>query len=137
MRRKKLIWLSVVTVLLVPAILDAVRYLKPDEEQKQIIQPANTFAPKAATEIVLVYNAWSGIYPAVADFINKEFFPASYPCNLCYQTFGTFSMKEEWRLYLDSLPYKKTELHIDNFKRRYKPVNMELPVILLANENNV
>ncbi len=137
MRKKKIIWLSVAAIVLLLALVDAVRYLKPDVEKKEIVQPANTFPVSSANEIILGYNAWGGIYPGLVDFINKEFFPASYPCNLCYQTFGTFSMKKEWKHYLEGLPYKKRELHKDNFQRLYKPENLALPVILVTDGSNV
>ncbi len=137
MRKKKIIWLSVAAIVLLLALVDAVRYLKPDVEKKEIVQPANKFPVSSANEIILVYNAWGGIYPGLVDFVHKEFFPKSYPCNLCYQTFGTFSMKKEWKHYLEGLPYKKRELHKDNFQRLYKPENLALPVILVTDGSNV
>ncbi len=127
----------VAALLLVPALFDAIRYLKSDADRKQNVQAQNSFPVSSAIEIILVYNAWGGIYPGLVDFINKEFFPASYPCNLCYQTFGTFGMKKEWKHYLEGLPYKMRELHKDNFQRLYKPENLALPVILVSNGSNV
>ena len=137
MRKKKIIWLSVGTVVLLLALVDAVRYVKPDVEKKEKVKPSNTFPDSSATEIILVYNAWGGIYPGLVDFVHKEFFPASYPCNLCYQTFGTFSMKKDWQLFLKNLPYKKTELHKDNFLRQFEPENLPLPLILLSDGKEV
>ncbi len=137
MSKKKIILSVVAALLLVPALFDAIRYLKSDADRKQNVQAQNSFPVSSATEIILVYNAWGGIYPGLVDFINKEFFPASYPCNLCYQTFGTFSMKKEWKHYLEGLPYKKRELHKDNFLRLYKPENLDLPVILVTDGSNV
>jgi len=137
MNKKKIILSGVAALLLVPALFDAIRYLKSDADRKQNVQAQNSFPVSSATEIILVYNAWGGIYPGLVDFINKEFFPASYPCNLCYQTFGTFSMKKEWKHYLEGLPYKKRELHKDNFQRLYKPENLALPVILVTDGSNV
>ena len=137
MSKKKIILSVVAALLLVPALFDAIRYLKSDADRKQNVQAQNSFPFSSATEIILVYNAWGGIYPGLVDFINKEFFPASYPCNLCYQTFGTFSMKKEWKHYLEGLPYKKRELHKDNFQRLYKPENLALPVILVTDGSNV
>lgn len=132
-----MIWTGVVGLFFMAAIIDAVRYLKPDVEYKMQVLPQNTFPVSSANEIILVYNAWGGIYPGIVDFVHKEFFPKSYPCNLCYQTFGTFGMKEEWKQFLDSLPLKKTELYKDNFQRKYKPENLQLPVIMISNGRNV
>ncbi len=137
MSKKRIIWLSVAGVLSIAAILDAIRYLKPDAENKQKVQSQNTFPVSSAKEMILVYNAYGGIYPGIEDVIHKEFFPASYPCNLCYQTFGTFGMKEEWKHFLDSLPYKRKELHKDEFKRNYQPRDLPLPAILLSDGKRV
>ncbi len=137
MSTKRTIGLGVAGILLLAGAIDAYRYLKPEPTQKQEIQPQNTFPVASGQELILVYNAYGGIYPGLVDFIHKEFFPASYPCNLCYQTFGTFSMKAEWRQFLDSLPLKITELHKDGFKRRYSPENVQLPVILVRDSTQV
>lgn len=137
MTKKKTFWLGVAGIFLLAGAIDAFRYLKPEPANKQEVQPQNTFPVASGQEIILVYNAYGGIYPGLVDFIHKEFFPASYPCNLCYQTFGTFSMKAEWRLFLDSLPLKITELHKDGFKRRYSPENLQLPVILVGGSTQV
>jgi hypothetical protein len=137
MSKKKIILSVVAALLLLPALFDAIRYLKSDADRKQNVQAQNSFPVSSATEIILVYNAWGGIYPGLVDFVHKELFPKSYPCNLCYQTFGTFSMKEEWKQFLDSLPFKKTELHKDNFQRRFEPENLQLPVVLLSDGKQV
>jgi len=137
MSTKRIIGLTVAIILLIAAILDAIRYLKPDAENKQKVQSQNTFPVSSANEIILVYNAYGGIYPGIEDVIHKEFFPATYPCNLCYQTFGTFGMKEEWKHFLDSLPYKRKELHKDEFKRNYQPRDLPLPAILLSDGKRV
>lgn len=94
MNKKKIIWLGVTGVLLVPAILDVIRYLKPKAEKKQFIQPYGSFPRTGAHEVILVYNAWGGLYPGLVDLLHKELFPTSYSRNLCYQTFGTCSIKE-------------------------------------------
>ena len=137
MSKKKIIWLCVVGILTVAAIIDAVRYLKPDAENKIMVQPKGSLSISSCTEMVLVYNAWGGIYPGLVDFVHKEIFPKTYPCNLCYQTFGTFGMKDEWRRYIDSLPLKIIQLHKEEFKRMYSPEDLQLPVILIGDGRDV
>lgn len=131
-----MIWTGVAGLFFILAIIDAVRYLKPDVEYKMQVLPQITFPVSSANEIILVYNAWGGIYPGLVDFVHKEFFPKSYPCNLCYQTFGTFGMKEEWKQFLDSLPFKKTELHKDEFKKKYQPEDLPLPAIMIGDRSS-
>lgn len=132
MNKKKIIWLSIAGILFIAAIFDAIRYLKPGAENKQKVQQESTFPITSAKEMILVYNAYGGIYPGIVDIIHKAFFPKSYPCNLCYLTFGTFRMRDEWKVFLDSLSYKKTGIHKDQFKKEYQPEDLPLPVILIS-----
>jgi hypothetical protein len=125
--------IRVTGVLSIVGVTDAFRYLKYGAKIKQQVQPQNTFPVSSAQELILVYNADGGIYSRVADIIHKEFFPFAYPCNLRYQTFGTFGMKELWRRFIASLPLKKAALHKDEFKRRYAAENLQLPVLLIRN----
>ncbi len=85
MSTKKIIAISVAAVLLIAAVIDGLRYLKPGMENKQKIHQQDYFSVSSAKEIIFVYNAYGGIYPGIVDFVNEEFFPKSYPCNLCYQ----------------------------------------------------
>jgi hypothetical protein len=87
--------------------------------------------------MILVYNAGGGIYPGIVDFVHKELFPKSYPCNLCYQTFGTFTMKKEWKTFLNSIPLKKTEFTQRQLYRQYEPQNLPLPAILIGHGKDV
>lgn len=137
MSKKKKMWFGVAGIFILAGAIDAYRYLKPEPAKKQEIQPQNTFPVASAQELLLVYNAYGGIYPGIVDFIHKEFFPATYPCNLCYQTFGTFGMKPEWQQFLDGLPLQIQELHKDNFQRRFSPENLRLPVILVGDNSRV
>ncbi|MEP6585080.1 MAG: hypothetical protein ABJA90_12475 [Ginsengibacter sp.] len=125
-------WLIVFCILIGVGVLDAIRYLRPAKQVKEMVLPEKTFPVATAKKIILLYNAWGGIYPGIADIIHKEFFPVSYPCNLCFISFGTFGMKDEWKQFLDRLPYNRIELHKDQFKRNYQPEDMLLPAILLS-----
>lgn len=132
---KNKIWLIILVVVLALAGIDAVRYLKPTPDHKKEILGKNSFSPDSARAIVLAYNAYGGIFPGLVDVIHKEIFPDSYPCNLCYLSFGTFSIKKEWKDFLDSLPYQKIELHKDQFRRQNNPQDFALPAILLKSKN--
>jgi hypothetical protein len=135
MSNKIKVWLVVAGLLLVAAIADIVRYATPGPEQKTIVQDAGSFPVKEGTTFISVYNAYGGIFPGLADMVHKIVSPKTYPCNLCYQAFGNFGMKPVWKSFLDSLPFKKTALHIEQFKNQYQPADLPLPAILLSNEN--
>lgn len=126
----KWIWRILGLGLLAAIVLDAIRYLKAEPATQIGLSPAGP--PAAIREIIPVYNANGGLLPGLADLVHKEFFTASYPCNLCYQTYGTFTMKEEWKAYLDGLPQKKTFLHKDDYRRLYAEDSLALPAILAS-----
>jgi hypothetical protein len=46
-------------------------------------------------------------------------------------------MKTPWQTYLDTLPYKKTFLHRDEFVATYPDMKIDLPAILIKTENAV
>lgn len=94
MKTKKIIGGIVLIALTGAAVSDAVRYLKPDEENKTVVHSGNTNAFDNPQKIIFVYNAYGGIYPGIEDVIHKEFFPKSYPCNLCFHAFGTLGKKK-------------------------------------------
>ena len=132
MSRKKIIWLIIILILAVAGVMDAVRYLKSGKENKTKVEVYQSFPAPSAKEIILAYNAYGGIYPGIEDFFHKIIAPSTYPCNLCYISFGTFGMKDEWKHFLDSLNYKVIQLHKDEFRRNYLPADLPLPAILLS-----
>jgi len=131
MRTKKIVGIFFLLLIAGAGIADAIRYLQPAEKNKEKVQQqASTVNIK---ELIFVYNANGGIYPGIADFAHKTFSPSTYPCNLCYLTFGTFSMKKEWKDFLATLPVEKSFYHKDDFKRRFDYAG-GYPVILFSNE---
>ncbi len=82
-------------------------------------------------ELIFIYNAASGTMNAILDSMHKIFSPSTYPCELCALTFGTFSMRDEWKKFLDGLPVKKTFLHKDEIPDKSLYKNLKLPVIML------
>lgn len=134
---KKIILFVILGLLLAAGIKDAIHFFQPDAKNKTIVEAAKTFPAKDATEIMMVYNAYNGIFPAAIDFVKKNVFPSSYPCNLCLLAFGNSGPKPVWHTFLESIPYKKTELHKENFRRQYLPENTQLPAILLKKNNEV
>jgi hypothetical protein len=89
-------------------------------------------------KIVFIYNAKSGFLSELTDAVTKVLSPGSYSCDLCKITYGTLSMKSDWRDYLASLPQEKIFLHKDELVGEYDKYNKyELPTILLENESGV
>jgi hypothetical protein len=86
----------------------------------------------AASRLILVYNADSGLLNMVKDALWKVVRPATYPCSLCALTYGYVSMHGRWRRFLDRLPHTKVFHHKDDFAAAFPAVDVALPVILLA-----
>ncbi len=87
---------------------------------------------RAASRLILVYNADSGLLNAAKDAMWKVMRPATYPCSLCALTYGWVSMRRRWRRFLAGLPQAKVFHHRDDFARAFPGQDVPLPAILLA-----
>ncbi len=135
MKIKKIIFIFIFSALVIAGVSDAIRFLKPAGKNKIEILLVAAGPVDSPTTIIFVYNAYGGIYPGIIDFIKKEFFPKTYPCNLCYQAFGAFGKKNGWKNYLSTIALKQEELHKDDFRRKYN-YKGELPLILISNNTS-
>ena len=77
--------------------------------------------------LVFVYNADSGLLNALKDGVIKIVSPSSYQCRLCGLTFGTATMKSEWRKYIDGINHEVKFLHKDEFHEQYEYPEAEFP----------
>jgi len=78
-------------------------------------------------KLLFIYNADSDVISVVKDFWKKILRPSSYQCNLCQQTFGAFSMKKDWKDFINSLDIEVEFLHKDEFEKQYNDINAEYP----------
>jgi len=78
-------------------------------------------------KIIFVYNANSGLFSSLKDTIHKTFSPKTYQCNLCQITFGAFNMKEDWKEFIQKLPYEIEFLHKDEFNKKYGKTKCDFP----------
>ncbi len=97
---------------------------------------------EAENELILVYNADSGIFNTIKDGINKIVSPRTYQCNLCALTYGTITMKDEWRTFIDNLGISSEFLHRDEFLKRlefhpHNVKNIEFPAIFIRKKEQV
>ncbi len=130
-RKKVFLWMLFCAMLLV-ALSDGIRYLRPDGKKEQIEITGEDFTINGKQKIVLAYNAWGGIMPGAVGFLHKFFSPSTYPCNLCRLSHGVFGIKKEWKHFLDSLPLDKVYLDKDEVRKKYLPDDIQLPAILLS-----
>jgi len=93
---------------------------------------------KNKNKLIFVYNADSSVFSQVSDAIKKVVTPSKYECNLCMVTYRSVSMKDEWREFLDALPFEKEFLHRDEFQKRYPELeSTKLPAIFISQNNNL
>ena len=79
------------------------------------------------SKLVFIYNADSGLVNALKDGIEKIISPSTYSCRLCALTFGTATMKSQWRNFIDSLDIPTIFLHKDEFTQQYNIPDAEYP----------
>lgn len=68
-------------------------------------------------KLIFVFNADSGVINALKDAVHKIVSPKTYECNLCAVTYGSVSMKPEWKSFIRSLPVAVEFLHRDEFRQ--------------------
>jgi len=87
-------------------------------------------------KLIFIYNADSGAINLVKDFWKKIVKPSSYECNLCMQTFGAFSMKKDWKSFINNLDIDVEFLHRDEFEESYNIRDVNYPSAYLY-ENGI
>jgi hypothetical protein len=82
-------------------------------------------------KIIFVYNANSDLFSTVSDFAHKILSPSTYRCQLCALTYDSFSMKQEWKSFVQKLPVKTIFLHKDEFEKQYS-MQSALPAVFAS-----
>lgn len=78
--------------------------------------------------LLFVYNADADVFSALTDFVHKILAPATYHCSLCQLTYGSITMKQQWKSFLLTIAATKTFLHKDEFQKRYGK-HYDLPAV--------
>lgn len=85
--------------------------------------------------LVFAYNAGAGIAAALLDMVHKVASPATYPCSLCAITYGTVSMRREWRDWLRRLPVPPAFHHRPDFRAAYpEAADWALPLVAVERD---
>jgi hypothetical protein len=82
-------------------------------------------------KLIFVYNAKSGIFNSLEDYLHKVIKPATYQCKLCGLTYGNLGMKTDWKLFLDKLEIPVEFLHKDEFTTRFPETDAQFPSAFL------
>ncbi|MBI1818250.1 MAG: hypothetical protein HYR72_24985 [Deltaproteobacteria bacterium] len=70
-------------------------------------------------KILFVYNVDLTLIALVSDFIHRVRSPETYPCRLCDITYDRFTMKQEWKRFIESLPVAVGFELRDRFHRKF------------------
>ena len=84
--------------------------------------------------LVFVYNADSGRLNALLDIGHKILSPSTYSCNLCAVTHSAFSMRGEWKAFVEGLGLPVEFLHRDELEKKYGLSGAALPAVFLKTE---
>jgi len=88
-------------------------------------------------KLVFIYNANSGAISLVKDFWHKILRPSTYQCNLCKQTFGLFTVKKDWKKFINSLSIAVEFLHKDEFEEKYKINDAKYPSTYIRQNGSI
>jgi len=83
--------------------------------------------------IIFIYNADSGWFNGLTDYVHKIVSPETYNCNLCAITYGNLGMKRQWSNYLKNLSLPVKFLHKDEIVDK-SMTTIALPAIILSDE---
>lgn len=76
--------------------------------------------------LLFVYNAEHGVFNLLTD-IAKKSFNMEGTCSLCDLTHDPLKMKNEWKAFIDSLPYQSVFTYKDTFQKEH-PALMDTPL---------
>jgi len=83
------------------------------------------------TQLIFVYNADSGLFNTVTDIAHKIFSPQTYSCGLCALTHSYFSMRDEWKSFIESLGADCQFMHRDEFMKEYEHDDFNWPAVFV------
>lgn len=87
-------------------------------------------------QLLFVYNANSDLFSTVTDFAHKILSPSTYDCHLCALTYGSLTMKQEWKTFVDGLPLQTVFFHKDEFKKKFKTESDYPSIFITEKETN-
>jgi len=82
-------------------------------------------------QLIFVYNADSGLFNTVTDIAHKIFSPQTYSCGLCALTHSYFSMRDEWKSFIESLGVECKFIHRDEFLEEYNNRDYPWPAVFV------
>ena len=88
-------------------------------------------------KIIFVYNADSGFFNTVSDIAHKITSPETYQCELCALTHGYFTIKNQWKKFIESTEEEFEFYHRDEFVKLYGQQDEPLPAVFRQAKNRL
>jgi hypothetical protein len=88
-------------------------------------------------KLVFVYNADSGVFHELKDYVHKAVSPSTYGCNLCAITFGSLGMKKDWKNFVEGLDLPVEFSHRDEFADRYPSIDVQFPAAFVKRGSDI
>lgn len=88
-------------------------------------------------KIVFVYNADSGLFNSVGDYVHKIVSPSTYGCNLCGLTFGNLGVRNDWKVFTSALKFHAEFLHKDEFFEKYDVPDASFPCAYIESDGKL
>jgi len=92
---------------------------------------------KNEKQLIFVYNADSGLFNTVTDIAHKIFSPQTYSCGLCALTHSYFSMRDEWKSFIESLGVECKFIHRDEFLGEYNTGDYQWPAVFVEESGHM
>lgn len=93
-------------------------------------------AQEHTKKLIFIYNADSGVFNLLGD-VAKKAFKMDGTCSLCDLTHNPLSMKDEWKTFIENLPYPTTFLHKNEFIEKCKESSVTTFPAMLLEENGI
>ena len=87
--------------------------------------------PTDNIKLIFVYNADSGLFNTVTDIAHKIFSPQTYSCGLCALTHSYFTMRDEWKSFIESLGTECRFMHREEFVQEYNNEDYQWPAVFV------
>ncbi len=87
--------------------------------------------------LLFVYNADSGVFSELKDYVHKAVSLSMYDCPLCALIYGSTGMKKRWANFLKDLDVKVEFLHRDEMAKKYPAVGVRFPAIFIKSSQSL
>lgn len=86
-------------------------------------------------ELILVYNANSGVANKLWDAMHKAVSPSTYACELCSLTHHSVGARSQWKSFLKEKKIPTKVMYKDQFEAIYQK-SFEFPAVFLYDKSN-